>query len=60
MNYNLVDRLKEFSTYEGLVVIMGIVGYSLTDAQLNTIGAAAAAIYGVIKMFKPEKNKSPQ
>ena len=55
MDYNLVDRLKEFSTYEGLVVIMGLVGYSMTDAQLNTIGATAAAVYSLIKMFKPEK-----
>ena len=55
MNYNLIDRLKEFSTYEGLTVIFGLIGYGMTDGQINAIGAAAAALYGVIKMFKPEK-----
>lgn len=55
MEYNIVDRLKEFSTYEGLTVIAGLVGYGLTDGQINTIGAAAMAVYGFIKMFKKEK-----
>ena len=53
--YNFVDRLKEFSTYEGLTVIAGLIGYGLTDGQINIVGAAAMALYGLIKMFKKEK-----
>jgi len=55
MKYNLVDRLKEFSTYEGLTVLAGLAGYTLTDGQINTVGMAAASVYALIKMFKKEK-----
>ena len=54
-NYNAVERLKEFSTYEGLTVISGLIGYAVTDGQINAIGAVAVAIYGLIKIFKKEK-----
>lgn len=55
MKYNLVDRMKEFSTYEGLTVLSGLIGYAVTDGQINIVGAAAVAVYALIKMFKKEK-----
>ena len=54
MEYNLVDRLKEFSTYEGLTVLAGLAGYALTDGQINAVGAAFMGVYALIKMFKKE------
>jgi len=53
--WKLADRMKEFSTYEGLTVIAGLAGYAVTDGQINVVGAAAMGLYGLIKMFKKEK-----
>ncbi|MFA9409364.1 MAG: hypothetical protein ACERKJ_11115 [Candidatus Dadabacteria bacterium] len=55
MNLNLVDRLKEFSTWEGLTVLAGMLNYVLVVDEVNLIGAALAALYSVFKMFKKEK-----
>lgn len=48
-------RLKEPSTYEGLVVLAGIVGVSLSPEQAEAIVTLAGAIYGAIKVLKKEK-----
>jgi len=53
--WKLADRMKEFSTYEGLTVIAGLAGYAVTDGQINVVGAAAMGLYGLMKMFKKEK-----
>jgi len=55
MNYNLVDRLKEFSTWEGLTVLAGMINYTLNVDEVNLVGAALASLYAVFKMFKKEK-----
>lgn len=55
MEYKLKDRMSEFSTWEGLTVLAGLLGYAVTAAEVNTLGAAAMALYSVIKMFKKEK-----
>ena len=47
--------MKEFSTWEGLTVVSGLIGYTVTADQINILGAAAMGIYAVIKMFKKEK-----
>lgn len=53
--YKLKDRMAEFSTWEGLTVLSGLAGYTVTADQVNIVGAAAMAIYAVIKMLKREK-----
>ena len=53
--YKLKDRMAEFSTWEGLTALAGLIGYTVTAGDVNTLGAAAVAIYSVIKMFKKEK-----
>ena len=47
--------MKEFSTWEGLCVLGGLVNYTFVVDEVNMIGAAFAALYSVFKMFKKEK-----
>lgn len=51
----LAARLKEPSTYEGLIVLSGLVGVSLSPEQAEAIIALAGALYGAIKVLKKER-----
>ena len=51
----LIEKLKEPSTYRGLAIIGGVIGITLTPQAWDTIGAAIAAIIGVIEIFRKEK-----
>lgn len=49
----ILGRLKEASTYRGLLVIAGIFGASFDPSQTDAIITACIAIYGVMAVFLP-------
>lgn len=51
----IAARLKEPSTYEGLIVLSGLVGVSLSPEQAEAIITLAGALYGAIKVLKKER-----
>lgn len=55
MDY-LFDRLKEKSTWTGLMALIGSIGvFGFTEPQTQAIAAAAVAVVAVIQMFAREK-----
>jgi hypothetical protein len=48
-------KLKEPSTFRGLAILAGVIGVSLEPAKWDAIGAAVAAILGLIEIFRKEK-----
>ena len=53
----ILDRLKEPSTYRGLAVIAGTAGIILSPELATAIGAAVAAVIGLIEVVRSEKKK---
>lgn len=51
----ILDRLKEPSTYRGLVVLAGTAGVILSPELATAIGATVAAIIGLIEVIRSEK-----
>lgn len=51
----ILARLKEPSTYKGLVLVASVVGIQIDPTQVNAIAAAAIAIIGAIEVFRTEK-----
>jgi len=51
----LLAKLKEPSTIRGIAIIGGVAGLSLDPAKWDAIGAAVAAILGLIEIFRKEK-----
>jgi hypothetical protein len=50
----VIDRLKESSTWKGLIVLLGVVGVSLSAEQSQAIVAAGLALIGAIEVFRKE------
>jgi hypothetical protein len=50
----LQERLKEPSTYQGLTVVAGALGYALEPQAIEAIGVAVAAVLGAILVIKRE------
>lgn len=50
----LQERLKEASTYQGLTVVAGALGYALEPQAVEAIGVAVAAVLGAILVIKRE------
>ena len=50
-----INRLKEQSTYRGIIVILGIFGVSIEPEKSEAIIAACIAMYGVAEAFFPDK-----
>jgi hypothetical protein len=48
-------RLKQPSTYRGLAILMGVVGVTLEPSKWDAIGAAVAALVGLVEVFRNEK-----
>jgi hypothetical protein len=48
-------KLKEPSTIRGLAIIGGVAGLSMEPAKWDAIGAAVAAVIGLIEIFRKEK-----
>jgi len=51
----LLAKLKEPSTIRGVAIIGAVAGLSLEPAKWDAIGAALAAIIGLIEIFRKEK-----
>jgi len=49
------NRLKEASTYRGIIVLLGIFGVSIDPEKGDAIVAACLALYGVAAAFFPDK-----
>ena len=57
INY-LLDRLREASTWRGVLALLTAVGVTLEPDQIEAIVAAGLAAIGVIGVFLPDgKNK---
>jgi hypothetical protein len=66
MNQYLIDRLKEASTWRGLVLIATSCGAIISPEQADSIVATGLLITGAIAAFfadnpgkKPEKENTP-
>lgn len=51
----LLNRLKEASTWRGLVLVITALGVQLTPDQLSAIVATGLAVSGLIGAFFPDK-----
>jgi hypothetical protein len=51
----LFAKLKEPSTIRGVAIIGAVAGLSLEPAKWDAIGAAVAAVIGLIEIFRKEK-----
>jgi hypothetical protein len=51
----LIERLKEPSTWRGLVAILTGLGVTLQPNQAEAIIAAGLALVGLIEVFRREK-----
>jgi hypothetical protein len=53
MNY-LVARLKEKSTYSGILALLSAVGLAIDPEQFAAVAAAVMALVGVFEVFRRE------
>jgi hypothetical protein len=53
MDY-LVARLKEKSTYSGILALLAAVGVAVDPEQFSAISAAVMALVGVFEVFRRE------
>jgi len=53
----IISKLKEPSTYRGLTILAGTAGVVISPNLALAIGAAVAAIIGVIEVIRSEKKK---
>ena len=53
----IVARLKEPSTWRGLTVLAGLVGFTLSPEQWQAISTAVLALLGAVEVFRPEVKK---
>ena len=51
----LVARLKEKSTYSGILALLSAVGVAVDPEQFSAIAAALMALVGVFEVFRREK-----
>ena len=54
MNY-VLERLKEKSTWRGLVALITALGVTLSPEQAEAIVACGLAAIGAVNVFRPEK-----
>ena len=54
MDY-LVSRLKEKSTYSGLLALLSAFGLAVDPEQFSAIAAALMALVGVFEVFRRER-----
>ena len=51
----IYKRFREPSTYRGLAILAGAVGVTMEPSKWDAIGAAVAALIGLIEVFRKEK-----
>ena len=55
MNDWLSERLREPSTYRGIVALAGLAGVAISPDQWEAITGVAVAVYGLIQVLRREK-----
>jgi hypothetical protein len=53
----IISRLREPSTYAGVSSLLALFGVQVSDAKLQSISQALAALAGVAAIFLSEKTK---
>lgn len=48
------ERLKESSTYTGLSILAGVVGYTIAPGAFELIGGGVLGVIGLIETIKSE------
>lgn len=51
----ILDRLKEQSTWRGIVLVLGVLGVNLEPDKWQAITLAGIALVGLIEVFAKEK-----
>lgn len=51
----IIERLKEASTWRGIVTLLGAIGISISPELVNQIGLVVVAIIGAIEVWRKEK-----
>lgn len=51
----ILKKLSEPSTYKGLTIIIGLVGYQINPELLNQIIVVCTGIFGLIEIIRTEK-----
>lgn len=51
----ILNRLKQPSTYRGLAVLAGILGYGISPELADAIGITVASALAAIEIFRNEK-----
>lgn len=51
----LVERMKEASTWRGIILLLTAVGVPIVPAMADSIVSAGLAIAGLIGMMTPDK-----
>jgi len=55
----IIERLKEPSTWRGIIWLVTAVGFALSEEEKQAIATAGMTLVGLIGVFTEEKNKSP-
>lgn len=50
----ILSRLKEPSTWKGVAVLVGVMGWNLDPELLPQIGVTVAAVIGLIEVIRKE------
>jgi len=53
----MMERLKEASTWRGLAILAGALGFGVEAAAVETIGTGVVALLGMIEVARPEPAK---
>lgn len=51
----IVERMKEPSTWRGLIAIATLAGYAISPEQVELIISTGVGLYGCINIFRKEK-----
>ncbi len=51
----IVERMKEPSTWRGLIAIATLAGYSISPEQGELIISTGVGLYSIINIFRKEK-----
>jgi len=52
---NIIDKMKEPSTWRGLIAIACLAGYQVSPEQAELIIEVGVGLYGAINIFRKEK-----
>lgn len=53
------NRLKEASTWRGIIALLGVFGVVFSPEQADAVVTACVAVYGAVAVFLPDKLGKP-